>query len=700
MLPTANLSARARFPGPFKGHQGSAPPEGPEVDLAELPTPTQRANRRKLLVFLGVFLVACSISLIYTFARPAEYRASARVQINPGAVQVESMRPIGGSQGTDAPRPFLTELQVLTSRPIVEAAARRLDGVYGRKIEGLGPDPISTLQASLVTSPAGGTDVVEVAATGADAGLTAALVNEVIATYKEQLAKAYRDTSGEALAQVDEELAKLATRVAAKRKAVDEFSIRHNVVSLEREENEMLSRVRGAGAALNNANEKLANAEGKLRSLEEAAAQGRSVVRARDNPTLANLEQRASQIREELGELDRSFTPDYLAMDSRVRAQRARLAELDRQIASQRQLSQQSSLAEAQEEVANAREAANRIRQQIASDRGAVQAFSARFNEYKSLREELTQLESLHRDAVQRKARLEAGERARRPAVNVVEAATVPQEPWRPLYLRDAGISVGGSLLLALLAMWLVELFNRHDPQPTILVPQPMAYPIGGSGYVGQLGAPRGGQPALVAAASPALPAGPSGLLAAEPMLPRELGAQEISALLAAATHEIRLAAMLLLSAVSPDELLALNWDDIDLARGEIHVGGASPRIIALLAPVKTLLEHLSPVPGARLLALHGAAAPSQDDLTSDLLCAAHDAGIERPSEVTPAALRHTYLAFLARQGIRLADLVKLVGRLPPEEMAAYSGFSPPGKRLGLDEVNRVIDGVAEAPAL
>ena len=179
----------------------------------------------------------------------------------------------------------------------------------------------------------------------------------MIATYKEQLERAFRDTSGEALAQIDDELAKLAARVAAKRRAVDDFAARHNVVSLEREENEVLSRVRGAGTALNNANEKLAAAEGKLRSLEEAAAQGKSVVRARDNPTLANLEQRASQIREELRELERSYTPEYLAMDARVRAQRARLAELEQQLASQRQLSQQSSLAEAQEEVASAQEA-------------------------------------------------------------------------------------------------------------------------------------------------------------------------------------------------------------------------------------------------------------------------------------------------------------------------------------------------------
>ena len=694
MQPSASFSAHARA---SESYGGDASRGGPEPELSEIASSTQRANRRKLLVFLGVFVLAGAASLIYTFARPAEYRASARVQINPGSVQVESMRPTGGSQATDTPRPFLTELQVLTSRPVVEAAANRLSMAFENKVSSLGPNPVTRMQSSLALSAAGGTDVVELAATGADPELVAALVNEVIAAYTEQLDQAYKDTSSESLAQVNDEAAKLAASVAAKRRVVEDFRIRHNVVSLEREENEVLARVRGLGTSLNNANEKLAIAEGKLRSLTEAAAEGKSAVRSRDNPTLANLEQRASQIREELGDLDRSYTQEYLATDNKVRAQRARLAELDRQIVSQRQLSQQASLAEAHEEVASARETASRIRQQIAGDRNAVQEFSTRFNEYKALREELTQLESLDRDTAQRKAKLEAGERARRPAVKVIEAATIPLEPWRPLYMRDAAISVAGSFLLALLAMSVVEIFNRHDPQPTLLVPQPILYPILGGQYGGQLSAPPSGRPALAGIATLALPAGPSGLMTAEPTMPRELAPGEIRSLLATATIEVRLAVVLLLGGLSPEELLALRWDDIDLAKRELHVGGGTPRAVAILEPAVTILERLPPTAGTRLLAIHGAAPPTLADLTSDLLCAAHDAGIERPAEVTPGALRHTYIAFLARQGIRLADLVKVVGRLPPEQAAAYTGYSPPEKRLALDEVNRVMEGVGEA---
>lgn len=688
MPPLPRLPRRAATSDSY----GAEPPwNGPQREPAQIASPAQRANRRKLLVFLGVLVLAGAASLLYNFTRAPEYKAAARIQINPGSVQVQTIRPTGGSEGTDAPRPFLTELQVLTSRPVIEAAVKRLDATFQRSLFALGSDPVSTLRSSLTASAASGTDVVELTATGADAALAAALVNQVIAAYREQLAQAYRETIGEALAQMDDELTKLATRVATKRKAVESFAARHNVVSLEREENQMLARARGLGTALNNANEKLAAAEGRLRSLEEAASQGKSVVRARDNPTLANLEQRASQIREELRELERSYTPAYLAMDTRVRAQRTRLAELEQQIASQRDSSQRSSIAEAYEEVSSARETASRIRQQIASDRDAVQRFNASFNEYKALREELAQLESLYRDATQRKAKLEAAERARRPAIKVLEAASIPQEPWRPLYLRDAAIGIAVSFLLALLIMWVVELFNRHDSQPTILVPQPIA---GAPRYGGQLERPYGGTLAPPGAPAPTLPTGTSGLLAEPPPMPRELAADEVGRLLAAASTEARLEALLLLGGLSPEELLALDWDGIDLARREIRVPGASARTVAMLEPAAAMLERLPRALGGKLLAWKDAGQVTLETVTSDLLFAAHDAGIERPAEITPAALRHTYIAFLARQGIRLADLIKLVGRLSPEQAATYSSYAPPGKRLALDEVNRMLDGI------
>jgi hypothetical protein len=65
---------------------------------------------------------------------------------------------------------------------------------------------------------------------------------------------------------------------------------------------------------------------------------------------------------------------------------------------------------------------------------------------------------------------------------------------------------------------------------------------------------------------------------------------------------------------------------------------------------------------------------------------------------VSPAALRHTYVAFLVRQGIRFADLTQVVGRLPAETLSDYSTLSPAGARISLEAVERVLPAL-RAPA-
>jgi uncharacterized protein involved in exopolysaccharide biosynthesis len=645
-------------------------------------SPTAKANRRRLVVFAVVFALAAAAGLGYTFLRPAEYRATARLQITPGTASVPAVVAAKGASTTpDSAKPFLFEVEVLTSQPVLEQVVERLQRM-GWDLSVFGPDQSAGIKAAVQITPAAGTNVVEVAATGPRPQLLAALVNTLIEAYTEHVVAAHRASSGESMAQVEEEARKLEADVAAKRRQVEQFRLQHNIVSLEREENQVLARVRGQGTALNTANERVAAAEGKLRSLQESAEAGKSVVRARDNPTLANLEKRASEAREELRELERTFTADYLAMDPKARAMRTRLAELEQQIKTQRTSSQQAALVEAQEEVSSARQAAQRIEQQMAADRQEVGRFTTRFNEYKSLQEELTQLEGVHRDAVQRRAMQAATVRARTPSLQVLESAIAPRDVWRPLYARDAALSLGAALALALLALWIVELFNRPEPQPSVLIAQPVI-----PGLLMQSSDAR----ALAAPPlRPALEASEPALLTHHGTPSRELGHAEVAALLEAADGPTRLAASLVLSGVTPEEALALERSDIDLARRVIKVRGGAAREIELSGPVAALLPTGPTLPGTKLLALGTAGDAGIADLGAAILCAAHDANVERASDVTPECLRHTYIAFLVRQGLRFADLTRIVGPLPSAALAEYSALAPPGPRVGAEAVDRL----------
>ena len=300
----------------------------------------------------------------YVWLRPAQYRSAARVEIAP-AVTAAPGAPSAPvlTLETESARPFLTELQILTSRPVVAEVAARLASA-GENLAPFGPDPIAGIQSHLEAVPVEKTNVVELIATGPSAGVLAPVVNTTIAVYRERLAQSYQASSSEALADADDEVKRLETLVATKRRDLEAFRLRHNIVSLERGENQVLAQVRSLGTSLSVANDKVAAAEGKVRALTESAAAGSAVARSRDDPTLGDLEQRASQARVELRDMERVYTQDFLAREPKAIALRTRLAELERQIQSQREASQKAALAEAKEELAGATSAATRLQSQ------------------------------------------------------------------------------------------------------------------------------------------------------------------------------------------------------------------------------------------------------------------------------------------------------------------------------------------------
>ena len=647
---------------------------------------TERANRRRLIVFLSVFCLGTAGGLSYDFLRPAEYRAISRLQITPASYVAPSDAPnVPGGAAPAAPsdpeRPFLTEVQKLSSRPLLERVAKRLADA-GQDVSALGPDPVAALQSVLTVTPVPGTHVVELAATGAHPELPAALLVAISEAYRNEIARAFEAHSAEATARADDEVHRLEAAVTAKRRAVEAYRSRYNIVSPEREENEALAQLQGLGKSLQAAGDRVSAAEGKVSALREAMAAGKGVVRAKDNPTLANLEQRASQAREDLRNLERTYTPDYLAIDPNVRALRARLAAQEEQIKAQRAASQRTALADAEEELAAAREAQRRLRAQIAAGRQGAGQFAARFDQYKALRGELEQLESTYRDAQQRRAKLEATERARVPSVQVLEQAALPREPWRPRYWRDAAFVVAGSLLLALLAMALVELFNRPEPGPAVVLAQPV---IGGALLQG-VRQPLG----LETTAPPTLGAAERPLLERPAALPRELSAEEMDSLLRAAERGTQLVILLLLSGISPEEALALRWRDVARDGAVAHVGGAGARDVRLNAVAARYLAAGSGSPDVAVLGNATGQPATLEFLSTQLLYAAHDARLEQAHEITPDALRHTYIAFLVRQGIRFADLAQVVGQLPAATLAAYSALAPAGARLARESVNLV----------
>ena len=616
------------------------------------------SNRRRIAVFSTVFLMGCSLSAAYAIFRPAEYRAAARLEIaSPANALAENGR-----------KSFLTEVQVLTSRPVLEKAVARL-GNSGEVSKDLGTDPVQGLGRILSTERVEGTQVVRVQAQGTDRELLPRLVNLLTDVYREHLASAYKTSVGSGNTQLRDEIRLLDQQVAAKRQEVEAFRARYDIVSAERDENQLLSTVKGLGESLNDANAEVAAAEGHLRAVRNAIAAGEVLGGPKNNPTLADIEKRGSQLREQLHELELRFTPQYLDLDPAAKALRGRLANLEQQMGSERAAGQRAALAEAQQKLTSAREAAERLQQQLNGNKQAAQAFAARLNEYKAMQEDLAHLEQLHRGAIERLAQLEAGEAENAPRVEVLEAATVPQEALYPPYLL-AGIGAAASLVLGIFAVQFIEFFARRDPVPE----QPFFHPFW----------PQPLTRDALTAQRPLLTAEPMRLPAPDAPL-RQLTDAEVAALLQAANDDGRLLMVALFAGLTVEEIIGLRWDDLDLDAGTIKVPGRSGRILQLREPLRGLIN-------ARQAAQQPTPTPasSADEAADFVMCAAYDAGLADAHEVTPAILRHTYVAFLLQQGARFADIGRIVGRLPQEELSAYMRLAPAQARVPLEQVDLI----------
>jgi uncharacterized protein involved in exopolysaccharide biosynthesis len=659
---------------------------GASLDLVNSSPGVVARRRRRIMVFLGVFALVSAIGLIYTYSRRAEYRAGVRMEI-----VIPPQAEVKGPTGELTRASFLAEVERLSSRPVLEHVVARAGGASAIS-SAADPSPVDSILKMLSVQTVEGTSVVQLWAIGARPAALPAVLNALVDVYGDDLQQRSRIDTGESVALAEEEAKRLEESVKAKREAFKNFAAQHQIVSLERDENEVLARVRGQTAALSTSQEKLATAEGKLKSLQDAAAAGSVPITTKNNPTLANLEQRASQIREELRNLERVYKNDYLALDPGVNNKRVALAELEAQIRAERQVSFASALAEAEQEVGSARATIDRLRQEISASRGQVQAFDARIAEYKSMSDELTGLEKLYRTASERALTLKTSDRVRAPSVKVLESAVEPRDPWRPPYSRDAAISVGIGLLAALIALLIYDYLTPREKVSTLLMAgAPMAIPMI---TVNQ-------PPQLAVGAGPQIRGPQVELLPSAPTFPREVHDEEIRALLGAADRDTRLAVAVLLSGVSADEACALCWCDLNLESGIMRVRGVSQRELPINARVRAFLsearERLTPAPEAPLIRLQsGESSERRNRLDIALACAAHDAMVPEAETVTAEALRHSYLAFLVRQGIRFADIGRIAGELPSQALKAYMGLAPSHMRLALEQLRLTMPALEE----
>ncbi|MCP5246381.1 MAG: integrase [Burkholderiales bacterium] len=610
------------------------------------------------------FLASASITLGYVFSRPAIYLSYATLlTVAKTAIDLPS---------NDADIQHVAiQKQILLGTELLTETSRRLkseDSRFGRQID---IDP-GDIRQMLDVRPVAETNLIEMVAEGPDPEKLPVLINTWIDVYLDARAEEVSRLLGDTTEIIQNELDGLAKKVQSKRIELDRFRQEHDIASIEREENDALARLKGLNESFNEAKADEVKAKARLDAINKAIEQGQAVVPQEDTRTLSLLEDRAQELRQELAELNLRYTQEYLNLSPALKVIPEQLKALEEEIKRMRQSGQTVVQSDAQQEYAAAKQAADEIHQQLEAHKKTATAFSARFTEHEALKGDLEALESHYRNTQERLVQIETKYAGKYPQVDVIEKAFLPGAPERPNYLFDAIIAIAGSIFFSLLCIWLIEFLTRKSGPEHAMVNLSGIHLYDKNISSDALGIPQ--QPIN------ALPH-QNPVLGNPP--PQAIATDTIKQLLQHTGDKERLLIALLLSGITLEEIATLENKAIDFENEILRIKNGSPRVIPLNPVLKSLFSN----PACCLVDPIGKPL-SPEDLAALLTCAISDADLTDSGEISAATLRQTYIIYLVKQGIRLAELESIAGYIPPQELSRYSSYSPAGQKRSYTEID------------
>ncbi len=616
---------------------------------------------RRLNIFAIAFLLCSILTLSYVFVRSPVYQSYATL-LTVAKTSIDSP-----SSDADIQHVAIQK-QILMGSELLAETSKRLKANDNADVQvNLS---IGEIRHMLDVRSVTKTNLLEMIAEGPDPNELPVLINTWIDVYLDARASEIALLLGDTSLIIQDELNGLSQKIHTKRSELDQFRKQHDIASIEREENVALARLNGLNESLNEANSDEVKAKARLEAVNQAIARGQAVVPQEDTRTLSLLEDRAQELREKLAELNQSYTQEYLNLTPALKVIPEQLEALEEEIKRMRQQGQLVVQSEAQQEYAAARQATDEIRQQLEAHKKTAAQFSTHFIEHEALKSDLESLESRYRDAQDRMTQVETQYAGKYPQVDVIERAFLPENPIRPDYLRDAGIAIAGSLVFSLFCVWISEYLTRKtQPKSTVNV--------SGIHVYDRRATP---DPLEIQQQQPI-----DSLPHQNPVLgnstPLEITAQKIHTLLHGADHKAQLLIALLLSGMTIEEVAAMASKDVDIDSEKLLIHGQSSRMLHL-NPILLSLHinpdyHLRHPSGEQL---------SVEDLSAVLNCAISDTDLSTTDEINAFTLRQTYLIYLVRQGIRLAELEKVAGYIPPQELASYSVYQPAGLKRSYQE--------------
>ena len=428
-------------PLPRAGRYPGDSPEGP----------WGRSGRARL--FGLVSGVTLAIGLIWTLLQPVVYRSSATVLMSaPSAIDAEV---------TEADiQSVAIQRKILLGEEITRRLGEELDA---DQVSGLDLNELGQL---LRVDPLPDTNLVEMSAKGEEKELLPGLVNSWIDVYLAVRAEEIEQRKQHTMQVVQEELDNLVVKLEQARGALDQYRSRYEIISAERQENEVLARLDGLNKALNNAIEEEVKTRAYLDTLVIAIEKGAQVVPQSERRGVEELDKELRELEAQMLELTQRYTMDYINKQPQLRAVPERIAELKGALARALSQGRAAELANASQAQAAAEQAVADLRRKLDEHKEEVAEFNSIYATHEALVEDLASLEELNRDTQARLVQVEVRQVDKYPQVSVIERPKADSVRIGPDYLILLGGTLAAALALGIFSVWLYGFLSPRSAQP------------------------------------------------------------------------------------------------------------------------------------------------------------------------------------------------------------------------------------------
>jgi uncharacterized protein involved in exopolysaccharide biosynthesis len=243
------------------------------------------------------------------------YLSHARLQLETTSTQRQTDEARDSSH-------LLNAAQTLTSGAVLDDLMQRLSRSNTDPSDTI--TSVDVLRNMLSAVPIDGTNVIELHAQGSNRQLLPRILSAWIEAYRQTYRSAFDQSSKVALDETRSMVQQLRQNLLDKRRDMEGFRKKYDIVSLEREENQAMAQLKGLNTALNDARAKEVNAQARLNATRDNIAAGKTVDRPRDQTIVASLEKRAQEMREKMRDFEHDYTAKYLEIDPKYRALRVK----------------------------------------------------------------------------------------------------------------------------------------------------------------------------------------------------------------------------------------------------------------------------------------------------------------------------------------------------------------------------------------